>query len=125
MADDDRTINRILELIPEGRENAVSLAYLAGMLNVSERTAKEYVSRTRKKGTPIVGDQYGYYRPANREELQWYYRIFRKRGLTALSSISSARRDLQEVPGQLSISEEGNEDEGEEQKEIIFPDIQK
>lgn len=105
MVGNDRTINRILELIPEGRENAVSLAYLAGMLNVSERTAKEYVSRTRKKGTPIVGDQYGYYRPANREELQWYYRIFRKRGLTALSSISSARRDLQEVPGQLALEE--------------------
>ena len=105
MADDDRTINRILELIPEGRENAVSLAYLAEMLKVSERTAKKYVSHARKNGTPIVGDQYGYYRPANREELQWYYRIFRKRGLTALSSISSARQDLQEVPGQLALEE--------------------
>lgn len=123
MADGDRIINRILELIPKGRENAVSLHYLAEMLNISERTIKKHVSHIRKKGTPIVGDQFGYYKPANREELQWYYRIFRKRGLTALSSISSARRDLQEVPGQLSIDEEGNEDEGEEQKEIIFPDI--
>ena len=125
MADDDRTINRILELIPKGRENAVSLAYLAEMLNVSERTTKEYVSRARKKGISIVGDRFGYYKPANREELQWYYRIFRKRGLTALSSISSARRDLQEVPGQLTINGDGNEDEGEEQKENVFPDLQK
>ena len=105
MADDDRTINRILELIPEGRENAVSLAYLAEMLSFNERTIKRYISEIRKNGTPIVGDQYGYYRPANREELQWYYRIFRKRGLTALSSISSARRELQEVPGQLEIED--------------------
>ena len=109
MADDDRTINRILELIPEGRENSVSLAYLAEMLKVSERTAKKYVSHARKKGTPIVGDQFGYYKPANREELQWYYRIFRKRGLTALSSISSARRELQEMPGQLVLEDVGSE----------------
>lgn len=105
MADADRTINRILELIPKGRENAVSLYYLAEMLNVNERTIKKYISHIRKNGTPIVGDQFGYYKPANREELEWFYRIFRKRGLTALSSISSARQDLQEVPGQLSIEE--------------------
>lgn len=109
MVGNDRTINRILELIPKGRENAVSLYYLAEMLNVNERTIKKYVSHIRKNGTPIVGDQFGYYKPANREELQWYYRIFRKRGLTALSSISSARRDLQEVPGQLSLDQEGSE----------------
>ena len=125
MADNDWTISRIQELIPEGRENAVNLAYLANILHISERTVKKYISEIRICGTPIIGDQHGYYKPADRSELEWYYHIFRKRGLTALRSISSARRKLQELPGQMSISEVGNEDEGEEQKENIFPDIQK
>ncbi len=109
MAEADRTINRILELIPKGRENAVNLAYLANILHISERTVKKYISEIRICGTPIIGDQHGYYKPADRSELEWYYHIFRKRGLTALRSISSARRKLQEVPGQLSVDEAESE----------------
>lgn len=105
MGDIDRTINRILELIPEGRENAVSLAYLADLLQVNERTVKKYVSMIRIQGTPIIGDVCGYYKPADRSELQWYFHLFHKRGITSLRSISSARRDLQDVPGQLTLEE--------------------
>lgn len=87
----------ILDLIPTGSENAISMAALARALNTSERQTRKIVYNARLNGTVIAGDANGYYIPKTEGELQEYYTVTRRRALGTLASLKAARRMIEET----------------------------
>lgn len=66
---------KIIDFIPVGRVNAISMRDLALAANVDERTVRELVHRARKNGAPICSDcdeSGGYYLPCNVDEARIY-----------------------------------------------------
>lgn len=76
---------KVYDLIPEGKENAVSLEYIANTLRVSTRTVVELVRRIRLKSLDIGSSRdLGYYRFKDPQEYLEYM---------AIASKEQARRD--------------------------------
>lgn len=64
----------IVESIPVGKENGVSMAALAKRFAVHERDIRAIMVECRAMGVNIAGDNSGYYIPATYEEQLAYYR---------------------------------------------------
>ncbi|WP_154881633.1 HTH domain-containing protein [Lactobacillus intestinalis] len=70
---------KVYKLIPVGKENAVSLAYLAKTLNVDTRTIVSAVRRMRLKSLDIgSGRDVGYYRFKDPQEYAEWMATYRK-----------------------------------------------
>lgn len=94
--DEPVKFSEILEYIPEGKENAVSMRYLADLLNKDTREIREKVLKARIDGHVIIGDENGYYKPSCEADLIGWIR----RSEAALESknkaLLGARRALLE-----------------------------
>ena len=70
---------KVYDLIPEGKENAVSLEYIANTLRVSTRTVVELVRRIRLKSLDIGSSRdLGYYRFKDPQEYLEYMAVATK-----------------------------------------------
>lgn len=98
----DRTLT-IAEILPHGKENAISMGHLATYFGTSERDIRSMIHKARCDGSIICGDSSGYYLPETREELLRWYRLAKKRSLSGLKALKAARRQLRELEGQQSI----------------------
>ena len=87
----------ILDMIPEGRENAVSMADLARVLKVEERQIRKIVFDARIDGTVICGTAAGYYKPATEAEIREYIAIAGSRSISGLKALRAARKKLSEM----------------------------
>lgn len=65
---------RILDYIPPGKENAVSMRYLAMIRKTDTRAVRSMVLNARIAGHVIIGDDYGYYQPCYEEDLTGWIR---------------------------------------------------
>lgn len=98
--------NKILALIPTGKDNAISMEYLSNILGVSKRDIRQCVLNARLEGNIICGTQYGYYLPADDSELREYYYYALTRALTTLKSLKTARIKVKEIEAELSDAEQ-------------------
>lgn len=97
----DSIMNCILDYIPKGKESAISVNRLAGMVGVkNERTLRAYIAELRKNGAVICSSAVGYYIPASREELREYIDRMEKQARGTFRGIRSARDALRELEGQ-------------------------
>lgn len=93
----------ILDLIPYGRDNSISTAELAKLLQTKQRTVRATISRLRRQGCIICSNsdssigQTGYFQPTNREELETFVRIETLRINTHTAAIKSARKKLRSL----------------------------
>lgn len=87
---------KIMDFIPEGRENAVSMWSLSLALRTDERTVRKMVHDARISGQIICSDEYGYYQPVCEEDLiKWLHRT--ESALKSKSkALQSARTALSE-----------------------------
>lgn len=70
------TLHEKWQLIPIGKDNAISREQLTSLLNCSEdRIAREYVEKMINKDMPVCNLRKGYFRPIDQEELQAYINI--------------------------------------------------
>ncbi|MDE7055969.1 MAG: HTH domain-containing protein [Lactobacillus sp.] len=70
---------RVYKLIPVGKENAVSLAYLASTLNVSTRLIVDTINKLRRKSLDVgSGRDVGYYRFKDPQEYLEFMRQLEK-----------------------------------------------
>lgn len=77
---------RILNALPEGIENAISLKELSKRILADERTTKSLILEARLNGHMIcslVPEVSGYFKPSNTWEALTCYQIFKKRELTS------------------------------------------
>lgn len=90
-------IREVISLIPEGKENAVSMARLAYQVNLSKRDLRKAIQYARESGEIIAGDEAGYYQPITAEELRHYYNRAFARATTALNGIQAVKLKIAEL----------------------------
>ena len=87
-------MNELIEIIPEGKENAIPARDLANIVNISTRELRAQIEALRRSGHIIAACNSGYYIPVNDAELIEYYKAHEKRAMTALVCLKPARKAL-------------------------------
>ena len=105
------SLANISKFIPNGKENAVSMRYLANILDVAERDIRQAILNARLQGEIICGTQFGYYTPADDSELTEYYYYARTRALTTLRSLKATRKRVVDIEASLSETENDYKEE--------------
>lgn len=86
----------ILDFVPTGRQNAVSMKELAIRIGVDQRTARKLVFEARKRGAIICSvcgeNASGYYRPASIDEVRPYIAMQEHRIASAKAALKSAKK---------------------------------
>lgn len=92
----EEELPKILDCIPYGRENAVSMRYLAAVLSTDARGIRRMVHDARSSGYVIIGNEHGYYKPQHKDDVIGWI----KREMAVLKSknkaLQSARKALSE-----------------------------
>lgn len=89
---------KLVELIPTGRTNAIPMRDLATLLNISQRAVRVIVQRARELGSPICSEwenRGGYYFPADEHEARSYLRKQRARIKSANAALNGVIKYLQ------------------------------
>lgn len=92
-------LKRIIELLPIGQCNAVSMKDLGFLLNLDDREVRRVIFDLRCKGMIIAGDNNGYYIPNGLRELKAYYKLALSRGRATLKSIEAAKKEIERLEG--------------------------
>lgn len=90
-------------ILPTGKNNAISARELAAKLGVSDRVLRDIVTGDRVKGIVICSSSAGYYLPASKDEIKEFCSFMEKRAKHSFIAIQSARRALGEVEGQQAF----------------------
>lgn len=98
----------LLENIPFGEQNAVSMRELAVFFGITERELRERIFEARKEGCLILGGVNGYFRPGTLEEVERYYHSTLSRLKSAVAVLKPLQAVLEDAEraGQLTIFEE-------------------
>lgn len=90
--------SNIAALIPEGRANAVTRAYLRTMTGMSDRAVRKEIEQLRSEGLLICNnsDGYGYYISNDLEELKQQYQADTARALSILKRRKYIRNYLKQ-----------------------------
>lgn len=92
----------ILELLPEGKENAISSEALTRLLHLrSKRELQRLIEQERKAGALILSSYMGgYYTSHDRAEVAEFVRTLENRAKHTFVSLRGARRFLKETKAQ-------------------------
>lgn len=94
----------IYEMLPYGRENAVSAATLTAFLEFpSDRELRHCIARERENGAVILSCENGYFRSEDPQELQKYIHKMEASGNSTLKAAESAKAYLDSITGQSRI----------------------
>ena len=95
---------KLLEHIPSGNQNAVSVQRLAELTGArSERCLRADVRELRKAGELICSSPGGYYRPATRAEIADFIERMEGHAIGVFQAIKSAREAMKQMEGQQSF----------------------
>ncbi len=84
----------LLDLIPYGERNAVSMKALASLLRTDCRAIRQKILDARLKGSIICSSVYGYFQPVTHEELKRYVSMVRSAERSKYRSLLSAEHAL-------------------------------
>lgn len=92
----------IVELIPRGKENAITRERLCEITGVSDRTVRGYIHDAREKGEMIISStgSKGYYLPTKRDEVSRFIGQQKSYIKNLQRSVSKAERALKNYPTQ-------------------------
>lgn len=94
MKANDELFERLLIIVPKGKQNAIPQSFLASLLNLTPSQLKSLVLSARTNGYFISGDTNGYYIPETLSELHTYYRYMYDGAMTRLHSLKKLRETL-------------------------------
>lgn len=96
------------KILRRGRKNAIpapDLAYMVGLK--STRALRADIAKARAEGQLICSStKGGYYLPETRQEIQDFIRTMEGHAKGVFKALRSARAAMQQVEGQISLSEE-------------------
>lgn len=97
----------VFDLLPEGRENAISSAKLCDQLQCgSIRELQKQISAERAAGAVILSSSTGgYFKSKDPEEIRRFILTTERRGRHTLHSTQSAKLYLAKLNGQLYLDE--------------------
>ncbi len=84
------TSKELLQLLPTGKENAISNDKLQKILCTDRRGVSVQIQRARMEGGLILSGNAGYYLPANDEEIREFYNIMHRRCISFLQALKPA-----------------------------------
>lgn len=100
----------IFEMLPEGRENAISRRNLMTVLGMSDRSLRLAIAAERRAGALILSstavDGGGYYRPANAEEIARFVASMERRAKSTFAAVTEARKALRELEEKAGTNNE-------------------
>ena len=100
----------IMELLPVGRENAVSADGLTKLLGCKNtRELRLMVANERNRGAVICSSASGYYRPKNRMELSEYCHSMDSMATSIFQATRSAKKALELAEGQEKMFGDGEQ----------------
>ena len=100
-----KTVFPIMELLPIGRENAISADSLVKMLGCkNKRELRLMVANERNRGAVICSSASGYYRAKNREEIVEYCRTMDSMATSIFQATRGAKKALEILEGQKEIN---------------------
>ena len=89
-------MKNVLDFIPIGRENAISMSNLADRMGTDQRTAQKAIFNARCKGeiscSTCGENASGYYRPASIDEVRPYIAMQEHRIASAKVALKSAKK---------------------------------
>ena len=91
------TTARIVNLIPKGKDNAISRSWLRYALGTSDRQVRKMIHDAREDGYLIINTGKGYYIPDNKEDLIRFYRREKARIASTYAGIRNARAQLKDM----------------------------
>lgn len=97
MKRDEDFLQRLYDVIPIGKENAISVKALSDYFEVTARELKSLILRARQQGYMIcslASEQKGYYKPTDIVEVHQCYKMFEQRARTTESVLLSIREYL-------------------------------
>lgn len=92
----------IYDVLPTGRENAVSLSTIQTMLDSDNRAARKEIEKERAEGAPILSTTTppgGYFRAANVDELNCFVASMTRRAANIHTATRAAQSALEEAIG--------------------------
>ena len=95
----------IIELLPKGKENAISTAELAkavGAANVRE--LRRMVAKERKAGEIIASSNNGYFVPVDIKEIEEFVRTLDCKARSIMVALQSARKLLKNAVDENQVS---------------------
>ena len=104
----------IMNAIGKGEQEAVHLAKIVQLSELSDRDARRVIEDLRKRGVVICSNEHGYFKPATLSELQSYCRQEQARTLSIYKRTASARkllkkwREQQEFEKETLLGGDGN-----------------
>lgn len=101
----DGVLEKLVSVIPTGKENAIHQKDLGALLGVSPATAKMMVSEARKQGIEILSGSSGYFFPKDNMERQAFIKMLSKQAYTRLKTTKPIKCTLSEIEGQISLSD--------------------
>lgn len=99
---------QIADILPVGKENAVTTAELVKLIGCkSARELQEKIALERNAGAIICsGSGRGYWRPQNRQEIVEFVRTMESRAKNTLAAASGAKKALRVADGQMELGED-------------------
>lgn len=100
-----RNYQDVVDLVPEGAENAVSMGQLVILSGVTERAVRKAVELARNDGIAIATCASGYYKPLpdDYEKLKHYYNARHHAAMTTLIGLKATRRLLQQYETDVAM----------------------
>ena len=87
-----------VNMIPDGKKNAVHLDVLAQLADLHPRAVKECIKEARRAGVPILSGDDGYWLGTQEEQTQFIDRMQRQ-ALCRLKTISDMKKNVCRVRG--------------------------
>lgn len=94
-----RDYSILFELVPYGKQNAISGQQLAKRLHKNVRGMCSLIHEARMSGLLILSGDAGYWRSENLDELKEFYKRMRSQGIGTLAAAKSARLKIKELEG--------------------------
>ena len=91
------TTARIVNLIPKGKDNAISRSWLRYALGTSDRQVRKMIAQAREDGYLIINTGKGYYIPDDVADLIRFYRREKKRAISIFVRLKNTRARLKEL----------------------------
>lgn len=98
-------MDKIERVIPIGKENAIHQEELASLLGVSPATVKKMVREARQRGVEILSGTQGYWLAKDDNERREFVSLLSKQAFTRLKTTKPIKSSLQEINGQISLSD--------------------
>ena len=94
----------IAELLPRGKENAISTAKLCRAVgDVSVRKLRKMVAEERKAGSIILTSKNGYFIPSDINEVEEFLRTLDSKARSIMVALQSARKLLKNTVNENQI----------------------